>query len=155
MSSPSGSEPVIELVSLEQLDEIAPLFEGYLDFYQRPGLGVEGRAFLQHRLERDESVVLLARCAGTACGFTQLYGLFSSVRLQPRWVLNDLFVEPSFRRRGVAKALLQEAAAFVRARGGCSLTLETDADNHSAQALYQSLGWELEQGLQHYELHLR
>jgi ribosomal protein S18 acetylase RimI-like enzyme len=57
------------------------------------------------------------------------------------YLLNDLFVASSARRKGVAKALLEEAAACAKALGAASLSLSTALDNTPAQALYESLGW--------------
>ena len=74
-------------------------------------------------------------------GFTQLYPSFSSVRMKRLWVLNDLFVHPSHRRKGVGKALLKRAAEWGRETGASAMMLETGIDNLPAQALYEKLGW--------------
>jgi ribosomal-protein-alanine N-acetyltransferase len=55
-------------------------------------------------------------------------------------VLN-LAVSPEFRRRGVAKALLRSALAALRQRRVEEVYLEVRESNHSAQALYLSLGF--------------
>ena len=78
---------------------------------------------------------------GTPAGFTQLYPTFSSVRAARVWVLNDLFVAPGARKRGVAQALLDAAAAFARGDGAIRLELETTPENATAQALYRAAGW--------------
>ena len=74
-----------------------------------------------------ESVVLLAQRDGVVVGFTQLYPIFSSVRTARTWLLNDLFVAEGARRFGVARALLDAAAAFAREQGAAGLMLETMA----------------------------
>jgi ribosomal protein S18 acetylase RimI-like enzyme len=130
--------------TLDDLDTLVPLFDGYRTFYsQAPDTDVS-RAFLDARLRRNESVIFLAQLDdGTAAGFTQLYPLFSSVSAARVWVLNDLFVAANARRRGVANALLDAAAAFARENGAIRLELETTPDNASAQALYRAAGWQL------------
>jgi ribosomal protein S18 acetylase RimI-like enzyme len=55
----------------------------------------------------------------------------------------------------VARALLAAAADFARADGALRLELETDHDNHTAQALYQAMGWTLYDGTLRYRLPLR
>lgn len=124
------------------LDLLATLFDGYRQFYRQPPDLPRARDFLAERLRRNESVVLIAQDeGGEGLGFTQLYPVFSSVRLVRSWLLNDLFVAPSARRLGVASALLSAAAAQARERGAASLSLSTALDNVPAQALYESLGW--------------
>jgi len=106
-------------------------------------------------MERDESVVLLAWRDEQAVGFVQLYPAFSSVSASRTWILNDLLVVPEARRLGVARALLSAAADFARDDGALRLELETDHDNHGAQALYRDMGWTLYDGTLRYRLPLR
>ncbi|WP_328590360.1 GNAT family N-acetyltransferase [Veronia nyctiphanis] len=75
-------------------------------------------------------------------GFTQLYPSFSSVSAQKTWILNGLFVKEEARGQGAGKALLDAAKAFTHSTGAKGLSLETAKDNHHAQALYESLGYE-------------
>jgi [ribosomal protein S18]-alanine N-acetyltransferase len=53
-----------------------------------------------------------------------------------------LAVRPAERRRGVARALVEAAAAAARAAGAESLFLEVAADNAAALALYRRCGFE-------------
>ena len=141
--------------TLDDLDALASLFDGYRVFYERPSDRALARAFLQERLQRGESVIFIARDAtGEALGFTQLYPFFSSVSAHRIWVLNDLFVAPAARHRGVARALMECARAFALETGALRLVLETAEDNHPAQALYESLGYVRESGTRHYSLEL-
>ncbi|HSR64365.1 MAG TPA: GNAT family N-acetyltransferase [Xanthomonadaceae bacterium] len=123
------------------LPALAPLFDAYRRFYGQPGDLARAEAFLRERLQRAESVVLLAERDGAAAGFTQLYPLFSSVRTARLWVLNDLFVAEQARRGGVARALLDAAATFARNDGARGIMLETTRDNAPARALYRAAGW--------------
>ena len=68
------------------------MFDAYRQFYgQRPDLP-GAAAFLTERLTRGEAVVFLALDGESALGFVQLYPSFSSVRMRPIWIPNDLFV---------------------------------------------------------------
>lgn len=121
---------------------IAPLFEAYRQFYEQPADADAALAFITARLERGESVILLARRPdGSALGFCQLYPSFCSVLAAPVYVLYDLFVVPDARRLGVGRALLLAAEAHARATGHARMDLTTARDNLRAQALYESLGW--------------
>jgi len=140
--------------SLEDIDALVPLFDAYRQFYAQPSDPEMARTFLTERLQREDSVLLLARIADGVVGFTQLYPTFSSVRAARVWVLNDLYVEPAARGRGVARALLQAASDFAFDDGAIRLELETTPDNTSAQALYHASGWQLYDGTLRFRLPL-
>lgn len=134
---------------------VAPLFDAYRQFYGlAPDLELS-RRYLSERLERKESVVLLAEApGGIAVGFVQMYPTFSSLRAARVFVLYDLFVTPAARRRGVARCLMQCAADEARARGAEALTLQTARTNLAAQRLYESLGWRRDEEFCEYGLAL-
>ena len=140
--------------SLEDIDALVPLFDAYRQFYAQPSDPEMARTFLTERLQREDSVLLLARIADGVVGFTQLYPTFSSVRAARVWVLNDLYVDPAARGRGVARALLQAASDFALDDGAIRLELETTADNIGAQALYHATGWEPYDGTLRFHLPL-
>ncbi len=132
----------IKQASIEDLDTVAELFDGYRQFYQQPSDVEAGKTFLRQRLQHRESVIFLVTDDnGVGLGFTQLYPTFSSVSLQARWILNDLFVAESARKSGVASQLMQAAEDFAKDSGADGLSLSTAVDNLSAQALYEQLGW--------------
>jgi ribosomal protein S18 acetylase RimI-like enzyme len=134
---------------------LAPLFDAYRQFYglaSDPGLS---RRYLSERLERGESVVLIASMIdGRAVGFVQLYPTFASLRAARVFVLYDLFVAPEARRRGVAQRLMQAAAVEARTAGAVALTLQTARTNLAAQRLYESLGWKRDEEFVEYGLTL-
>jgi GNAT superfamily N-acetyltransferase len=139
--------------TLNDLDPLSELLDGYRRFYrQEPDL--EGaRRFLQVRLERGDSYVLVHEGPeGELQGFVQLYPLLSTVRLAPLWLLNDLFVAPGARRGGVGRVLMLAARELAEAHGVGHLKLATEIDNRTAQALYESLGWQRDTTFYHYGL---
>lgn len=99
------------------------------------------RAFLLARLPREDVVAFVAYAADATVGFVQLYPGISSVALARTFVLNDLYVVPSCRRRGAGRALLAAATAHARDAGAASLSLSTEKTNRNAQTLYESAGW--------------
>ena len=123
------------------LDALALLFDAYRQFYGQPSDAAAARDWLRSRLRVGESVVLVAKHGADAVGFVQLYPMFSSVRTARTWILNDLFVDAGARRKGVARALLDAAAAFAREDGAMGISLETSQDNAAARALYRAAGW--------------
>jgi ribosomal protein S18 acetylase RimI-like enzyme len=56
--------------------------------------------------------------------------------------LQDLFVEPAHRRRGIAEALIARVAALARELGSPIVELTVRADNDPAQAFYQRAGFQ-------------
>ncbi|MEP6907898.1 MAG: GNAT family N-acetyltransferase [Pseudoxanthomonas sp.] len=124
-------------------------------FYQQPSDETLARSFVSERLQRDQSVILLAELHHQAVAFTQLFPSYSSVRAGRSWILNDLYVQAEARRNGIARALLQAAADFAHNDGAIRLELETDHDNRSAQALYRHMGWEPYEGTLRFRLQLQ
>jgi GNAT superfamily N-acetyltransferase len=140
-------------VSIRDLDNLVPLFDGYRRFYGQRSDLTAARAYLRDRIERDESVIYLAFThPGEAAGFTQLYPSFSSVSLKPLWILNDLYVRSDVRRGGVARALLERARLHALETGAKGLTLTTGVTNIAAQALYESCGWQRDDEFFQYHL---
>ena len=121
---------------------IAVLFDLYRQFYeQAPDLPL-AQAFIQERLSKQESVIIVAGSDGTGLvGFCQLYPTFCSVEAKPIYVLYDLFVHPSARQSGAGKLLMQAAEAKAAADGKVRMDLSTAKTNKAAQSLYESLGW--------------
>ena len=135
------------------LDALALLFDAYRQFYGQPSDAAAARDWLRSRLRVGESMVLVARRGADMVSFVQLYPMFSSVRLARTWILNDLYVLPTNRRGGVARALMDAAADFARADGAAGISLETTRDNAPARALYRAAGWH-EDATQWYSLRL-
>jgi GNAT superfamily N-acetyltransferase len=143
----------IARVSIRDLDDLVPLFDGYRQFYGQHSDPIAARAFLRERIERDESVIYLAYThPREAAGFTQLYPSFSSVSLKPLWILNDLYVRSDVRRGGFARALLERARLHALETGAKGLTLTTGVTNKAAQALYESCGWQRDDEFFQYHL---
>ena len=55
--------------------------------------------------------------------------------------LQDLFVEPAHRRRGIAEALVARVAALARELGSPIVELTVRGDNTTAQTFYQRAGF--------------
>ena len=134
------------------VEQVAPLFDGYRQFYKQPSDVDACRRYLLLRLTRGESVVFVALLDRRAVGFTQLYPTFSSLSIKPLWVLNDLFVAPGERTHGVGSALLERARQHALSTGAKGLTLATAIDNHTAQRVYEKLGWQRDTAFYHYSL---
>ena len=130
--------------TINDLNIVAPLFDRYRVFYEKASDLDGAVAFLSDRLRNNESVIYLAKDDdGKGLGFIQLYPLFSSTRMSRLWLLNDLFVDPSARRKGIAKLLLERAKEHCRTTKARGFFLETGADNKEGNALYPAAGMTL------------
>lgn len=147
-------KPAVRQAGLADAELVAPLFDAYRQFYGQAPDPALAAAFVRERLSLLESVIFLAEDGhGAGLGFTQLYPSFSSVAARRIWVLNDLFVIPSARGKGVGSALLHAARAHGAAAGALRVELATAHDN-PAQKLYEAHGYLREQGMYHYSLAL-
>jgi len=143
---------LIKQATLDDLDEMAILFEQYRLFYQKQPDPDGAGQFIKTRLENQDSVILVARIENKAVGFVQLYPAFSSTSMQKMWILNDLFVSPDFRQLKVGTALMNAATQHAIDTHSHSLKLCTAVDNHQAQALYKQLGYIKVTSFEHYVL---
>jgi len=142
----------IQKASLEHLDELALLFDGYRVFYRKSSDIPAAKVFLKARIEKKESEIFVAyNDFGEMAGFTQLYPLFSSTRMKRAWLLNDLFVHPDFRGVGISKKLIERAKQLCRDTQACAMYLETEKTNLIGNELYPRTGFELDVEHNHYE----
>ena len=139
----------VRLATIDDVDALSPLFNGYRVFYKQVSNIDAARAFLIDRLNNKESVIFIAEANGKIQGFTQLYPTFSSVSLERFFILNDLFVIPEARGQGIGKAILNHCQKWAEKHQLKGLALETASDN-PAQALYEREGWSKDEGFYHY-----
>jgi GNAT superfamily N-acetyltransferase len=153
----AAKDPWVRRASADDLDRVAPLFDAYRRFYGAAADAAAARRFLATRFALGESVVLLAidgprrsgdraRDLGGAVsediiGFAQLYRSFSSLSLGEIVILNDLFVTPAHRGRGIAGRLVDVAVEHARRVGAIGLELATQHTNAAALRLYRAKGF--------------
>ncbi|WP_110643418.1 GNAT family N-acetyltransferase [Salinicola sp. CPA57] len=145
--------PTIRVAKPEDIDDLALLVDGYRQFYRQPSDPEGARHFLIQRFEREDAHLLIALDGtGSAVGFVQLFPVPSTTSLGSRWILNDLFVVPEGRCRGIGSALLQAARELASEHGIAQLMLRTQVENAAAQSRYQSLGWQRDEAFHTYLL---
>jgi GNAT superfamily N-acetyltransferase len=82
----------------------------------------------------------LAEVAGQPVGFALWFATFSTFRGRPGLYLEDLFVRPEFRGRGIGKALLALVARLAVERGCGRLEWSVLNWNEPAIGFHRSLG---------------
>jgi ribosomal protein S18 acetylase RimI-like enzyme len=140
----------------DDLQQLAELFDGYRQFYRQPANYDLARSFMQERLLRGDSTILVATAEdATLVGFTQLYPTLCSVSAAPIFVLYDLFVSEQARRSGIGRSLLEAARQHAEQSGAVRMELATATGNAAAQRLYAALGWVRDDAFYRYSLLLR
>lgn len=89
---------------------------------------------------RPYAEVLLAEVEGRAVGLVLFFHTFSTFRGQPGLYLEDVFVQPEYRGRGIGKSLLGSLAKIARKRGCGRLEWAVLNWNDPAIGFYRSLG---------------
>jgi len=142
----------IDPAAAADVPELAGLFDAYRVFYKAASMPAESEAFVRGLVAHGPTRFFLAREAegSPALGFVHLMPSINTVAMRPIWLLEDLYVAPSGRRRGVASALMRHAENFARETGAERLTLATAHDNKKAQSLYQRLGYIKEEHFWYY-----
>lgn len=64
-----------------------------------------------------------------------------TTKIYGRYLIANVAVHPSYRQRGIARALMNTATNAVRARNGHAILLQVVKDNAPAINLYRSLGY--------------
>ncbi|MGL5391566.1 MAG: GNAT family N-acetyltransferase [Shewanella sp.] len=133
---------VIAQATLADCQKLGVLFDEYRQFYGCASNVALAEQFINARLTEGSSLVFLA-CdrQGEALGFVQLYPSFSSLRLGPILILNDVFVTQHARCIGIGRQLVQRVIDYAAAQHIDYLKLETHRDNCRAQGFYQALGF--------------
>jgi len=135
---------VITLVATADLDELLPLMREYCDFYEVAPSDEQLRTLALKLIEHPDTSgrQLIAREAGDAVGFATIYWSYSTLSACPIGVMNDLYVAPRARGKGLGARLIRACEAQCSAHGVGLLEWETAPSNARAQSVYDRLGAE-------------
>lgn len=84
--------------------------------------------------------VLLAEAGGRAVGFASYYFTFSTFLARPGVWLDDLFVDPEMRSKGVGRVMLEHLAVLARRRGCGRVEWTAAVADERALAFYRRSG---------------
>ena len=138
-----------------QMDGLLPLIAAYQRFYEVEDVDDErNRDFFSRFLApSDDGMLIGAWGDGELLGYACLYWTFTSLVPAEMVLMNDLYVVPESRGKGVGRTLIEASAAVARERGANHLQWVTAPDNETAQRLYDSTGAHREPSIE-YELEL-
>lgn len=132
---------IVRRATLEDLPQLAILFDEYRQFYGASSHLEQSGQFLKQRFENKESVIFIHIKNDTITGFILLYKGFSSVSCSHYYILDDVYVNPTYRRQGSARQLIDTAILFARHKNALRISLETQKTNHQSHQLYESMGF--------------
>jgi GNAT superfamily N-acetyltransferase len=121
------------------------LWHGYLEFYAQELSAEQTELSWDRLLNSQEGLNALVAVSGD-----ELVGLAHYFWTPSTWTkhkdlyLEDLFVSPSHRKKGVADAMIEELRAIASAAGAKKLHGQTHKDNLIARQLYGGLGTQSE-----------
>lgn len=136
---------IIRNATMSDLGQLSILFDAYRVFYQKESDHQRALSFLSQRMENKDSVIYVAIIGECLVGFVQLYPLFSSIRMNRLWLLNDLYVSEPYRGRKISAKFIERAKQLALETDAAGLTLETARLNTIANNLYLTTGFLLDQ----------
>jgi GNAT superfamily N-acetyltransferase len=127
----------------DEIEEMLPLIRAYCEFYETEPDDEGLRSMFETLInEPSQGAIFIARDGGKAVGFATLDWKWSSLKAARIGYLEDLFVDPEARGRGIADALIEVCAARCRELGMPAMEWLTAPDNHRAQHVYNRTGAE-------------
>jgi len=143
----SPEDAVIRRATPGDAEAVARLLHDFQMEFDEPSPGTEALGERYADLIRNRDMTVLLAGDGPA-GFAQ-------IRYRP-WVysagpqahsyLEELYVVPSLRGRGIGRALLDAAMDTARNEGASHMELGTSENDHAARALYESAGFTNREG---------
>lgn len=130
------------------------LFDGYRAHYGQHADLDRSHAWLIDATTAGPMRAFLARVDRVAAGICLIAICPASLALGEFWMVRDIYVDPRWRRTGVARALLDAVRAAAEKRGALRLTVQTEDDNVAALRLYERYGFGPVTGLRHLVLTL-
>ena len=149
------AQMIVRRATQDDLAQLAVLFDEYRQFYGASSQIQLSYDFLKQRFENEESVIFIHIKDDVITGFVLLYLGFSSVACSTYYILDDVYVTPSYRRQGSARQLIDTAILFARHENALRLTLETQKTNYQSHKLYESMGFVKDDEFQIYHCFLK
>lgn len=139
----SGFYGRVRSASVIDVDAMVPMFEEYRALYRGFSNEEATRQFLFDRIRFNQAIVFLAEdLRHLPMGFALVYPSFSSVDLTQIFLVSDLFVVPSHRRKGAGAKLLDTIWAHAHHSGASKLRLSNPFFDWKADDFYERHGWE-------------
>jgi len=138
----NSTVPTLRFATESDLDLICALIHELAEYEHLTAMVVDDPERMRDALfgPRPAAEVVLAEENGGPAGFALFFQNFSTFLARPGLYLEDLFVRPQFRSRGIGKALLLYLAKLARERGCGRYEWSVLDWNQPAIDFYQGLG---------------
>ena len=137
-------DPTIDSVRLAEPADVPALVELMVDFYAEAGFPLPfapaTRTFATLLGDPRLGRVWMMEADGEPAGYVVLTVSFSMEYGGLRGFVDDLFVRPGFRGRGLAAAALDELRRVAEELGVRALLVEVGPHNDTARRVYQRIG---------------
>ena len=139
-----SSELSLNMATEQDVPQILIFIKALAEYERLAGAVVATEDGLRQSLfgGRAYAECVIARWNGTPAGFALFFHNFSTFLGQPGLYLEDLFVKPELRGKGVGRGLLQHLARLATDRNCGRLEWSVLDWNESAIGFYRSLGAE-------------
>jgi ribosomal protein S18 acetylase RimI-like enzyme len=113
------------------------LWAGYVAFYEADVEdAVTAKTWERLIHKQDGLVCRVAETDGTVCGFSLSVLHAGTWTLAPVCYLEDLFVAPEQRGRGIGEALIRDLTSMAESQGWSRIYWHTRASNAAARSVY-------------------
>ena len=146
---------IVRRATVDDLKPLAILFDEYRQFYGASSDLQRSFQFLKQRFENEESVIFIHVKDDVLTGFILLYLGFSSVACSTYYILDDVYVTPTYRRQGSAKQLIDTAILFAQHQNAQRISLQTQKNNYQSHELYEQMGFVKDNEFQTYHCFLK
>jgi GNAT superfamily N-acetyltransferase len=138
----------IRQASIDELPVLLPLVQAYWNFEGIKGFDTHHVAAQLARLLSDPRLGAgwLAYADDEAAGYLLAVYVFSLEHLGLTAEIDEFFVLPRLRGRGIGQAMLKAAEAAFDGAGCTNVSLQVAAGNDTARAFYHRLGYQERSG---------
>ena len=134
------SSPVFRPILQSDRSQWDPLWDGYLVFYKEELSPAQTELTWSRFFDPSFNLHgFVAEVDGVVAGFAHCSFTNSTWLDKPDLYLEDLFVSPEYRRRGLGEFLIQGCAELASQAGSNRLYWQTQRSNESAQRLYKKV----------------
>jgi ribosomal protein S18 acetylase RimI-like enzyme len=138
-------EVEIRRAGVEDAGEVARLLHDFNTEFEEPSPGVAALTEYSRRLLAEGEMTVLLGGEGPD-GISLIRFRRSVWTGAPEAHLQELYVAPPQRGRGIGRALLEATIALAREEGATGIDLNTGATDTTARALYESMGFTNREG---------
>jgi ribosomal protein S18 acetylase RimI-like enzyme len=141
----SQSEIHVRQATAEDAAAIARLLRDFNLEYSEPAPEVSTLTETVRRLLEDSEIVVML--AGRGPDGLSLFRFRPALWADgPETYLQELYVVPALRGRGIGRRLLEETIEFAAAAGAAGIDLNTGETDTAARNLYESMGFTNKEG---------